>query len=171
MTSKEKKEYLQQYYLANKEELLRKRREAYKLKKDYYNANRRDHRRNNEEFRKKDLESSRQWREDNKKAYLAYLKQWRQDNKDIVNYHGAVKRSRKRKAMPSWLTEDQLWMIKEIYSLARLRTQMTGIEWHVDHMIPLKGKTVCGLHVPWNLQVIPGLDNLKKNNKLEYDIV
>ena len=56
-------------------------------------------------------------------------------------------------------------MIEEAYSLAQLRTQMFGFPWHVDHIIPLQGKKVSGLHVPSNIQVIPALENVKKSNK------
>jgi hypothetical protein len=48
-----------------------------------------------------------------------------------------------------------------------LRTKMTGIEWHVDHIIPLQGKNVSGLHTPYNLQVIPASWNTAKGNKFE----
>lgn len=67
-------------------------------------------------------------------------------------------------ATPKWLTDDDKWMIREIYNLRALRDKLTGIKWHVDHEIPLKGKFVCGLHVPTNLQVLTGADNVRKGN-------
>lgn len=73
----------------------------------------------------------------------------------------------KLKRTPSWLTCDDHWMIEQAYELAGLRTKMFGFPWHVDHVIPLRGKKVSGLHVPTNLQVVAWADNLKKTNKFE----
>lgn len=53
----------------------------------------------------------------------------------------------------------------EAHDLRKKRNQLTGFDWHVDHILPLKGKTVSGLHIWSNLQVIPKIINLKKGNK------
>lgn len=73
----------------------------------------------------------------------------------------AVYKSRLRKAKPGWANP---FFLREIYELARLRTKSTGVEWHVDHIIPLRGNLVCGLHVPDNLRVIVGAENVAKGN-------
>jgi hypothetical protein len=56
--------------------------------------------------------------------------------------------------------------IKNFYWLARDLKSVTGEEYHVDHIVPINGKNVCGLHVPWNLQVLPADINMSKGNRI-----
>lgn len=79
----------------------------------------------------------------------------------------AKRRAAKLQRTPAWLTSEDLWLVEEIYKLSALKTKLTGVKWHVDHVIPLQGKNVSGLHVPANLQVILGCDNVGKHNRFE----
>jgi 5-methylcytosine-specific restriction endonuclease McrA len=81
----------------------------------------------------------------------------------------ARRRARKLLATPKWLSANDLLAIKCKYSVAAMLNKHSNQAYAVDHVIPLQGKTVCGLHVPWNLQVITAKDNLKKGNKLQGD--
>jgi hypothetical protein len=56
--------------------------------------------------------------------------------------------------------------IKHIYSFAQWVSKKTGTLHHVDHIVPLKGASISGLHVPWNLRVIPASQNVRKSNKV-----
>lgn len=67
------------------------------------------------------------------------------------------------KATPSWADREA---IKDVYTRCLMRSRVTGIKYEVDHIIPLKGKNVSGLHVHWNLQIIPAFENRKKSNKV-----
>jgi hypothetical protein len=87
-------------------------------------------------------------------------RKWTQENPLEHNRNTAAYRARKLKATPVWLTEDQKEAISDFYL-----TCPPG--YHVDHIIPLKGKNVCGLHVPWNLQHLPAQENLSKRNFLD----
>lgn len=95
------------------------------------------------------------------KRRLARAK-WEAKNPGATNAAKAANRVARKERIPTWLSEDDKWLIAELYDLATLRTALFGFVWHVDHVIPLKGKKVSGLHVPWNLQVIPWVDNLRK---------
>lgn len=64
--------------------------------------------------------------------------------------------------MPAWANA---FMLEEAYILARLRSMVTGYEWDVDHIVPLRSKLVCGLHAETNIQVIPAASNRAKGNR------
>lgn len=102
-----------------------------------------------------------------REAYLAQKRSYRQANKGKITALNALRKEVIKQRTPEWLTEDDFWLIREVYDLAALRTKMFGFSWHVDHIVPLQGKLVSGLHVPINLQVIPGIENIKKKNKYE----
>lgn len=90
---------------------------------------------------------------------------WDQNNPGLTTAAKAKNKTERKHRVPAWLTEDDHWMIAQAYELASLRTKMFGFPWHVDHIIPLTGKKVSGLHVPANLQVIPAIENLRKSNR------
>lgn len=142
-----KKEKDKKYREKYRETLLAKKREYYANNKEKHSAVMAEHYKNNTEKYK---EKTRLWQQNNRARHNAYC---------MFRY------TSKMQARPKWLSQDDLWMIEEAYSLAKLREQMTGIKWHVDHIVPLRGKTVCGLHVPWNLQVITASENCSKRNK------
>lgn len=79
----------------------------------------------------------------------------------------ARRRANKLNATPWWLTKEHKSQIATIYMESALITAETGIKHEVDHIVPLCNKDVCGLHAPWNLQIIPAYKNRKKSNSLE----
>lgn len=90
--------------------------------------------------------------------------------KTHLHLYAKIKAQRKAAELqrtPVWLTEDDRWMMGQAYELAALRTSMFGFAWHVDHVLPLQGKKVSGLHVPQNMQVIPAKLNRAKSNHFE----
>jgi hypothetical protein len=103
----------------------------------------------------------------NKEKIKEISSRYQKNNKGKVNARTATRHAAKMQRTPAWLTVDEKWLIQEIYELAALRTKMTGFLWHVDHVLPLQGQTVSGLHTPWNLQVIPATDNIRKSNKVD----
>jgi 5-methylcytosine-specific restriction endonuclease McrA len=97
----------------------------------------------------------------------ARMRESQKRNSHVYAANAAKYRSIKLQRTPVWLTADDLWMVKQAYELASCRSKMFGFKWHVDHIVPLQGSLVSGLHVPWNLQVIPAQENISKNNKFE----
>jgi hypothetical protein len=108
------------------------------------------------------IENYEKVRESNRKAVSKHQRRFPHKNTAKVS----LRRARKIQATPNWLSKEDLQLINDIYKKARELTEMTGELHVVDHIVPLKGRDVCGLHVPWNLQVLPARVNLKKGNRL-----
>lgn len=95
----------------------------------------------------------------------AWGKNYQTQNQAKINAYLKARYAGKLKRTPHWLTKDDEWLIEQAYELAKMRTELLGFQWHVDHIVPLQGRLVSGLHVPHNLQVIPATENRKKSNK------
>lgn len=105
----------------------------------------------------------------NSKSIKEYVKKYKENNRDKCNALEMKRYTKKKQRTPSWIDEEELFLIQEAYSLAKLREKFTGIEWQVDHIVPLQGKIVSGFHVPSNLQVIPRIENQSKHAKWDWD--
>jgi CDP-glycerol glycerophosphotransferase (TagB/SpsB family) len=158
--------YYKKYRIKNKE-TIRERNKKYNednkeiiaiKKKKYYLDN-----------REKILTRNKTYNKLNRAKVAKTEAKWRHNNKGRVASNIRRYQISKIKRTPKWLTKDDLWLIKEAYELAAIRTKLFGYPWHVDHIIPLNGKTVSGLHVIKNLQVIPGVENFTKKNKYEIE--
>jgi hypothetical protein len=120
---------------------------------------------NSESINKRHYEWFKNLPEERKKPYKDSAK-FRQSTayRSKRNAIEAGRRFKKLKATPQWLTEAQVREIESFYWLAKDLKSVSGQDYHVDHIVPLKGKDVCGLHVPWNLQVLPSDINISKSN-------
>ena len=102
---------------------------------------------------------NQKWVAANPERAKALVKQWAAANPGRRAASAAKRRAAKRQAMPGWLSESQINEITQIYIDCPKG-------FHVDHLVPIQGATVSGLHVPWNLKSIPASENLRKGNKL-----
>jgi hypothetical protein len=115
-----------------------------------------------ERNKQKILSFCQDWRARHPGIQREYSKVFRETNPGAKNADTARRRSDKLRRTPDWLSDDDKWMIRQAYELAAIRTRLFGFSWHVDHILPLRGKRVSGLHVPTNLQVIPAEENIRK---------
>lgn len=120
------------------------------------------------------LQKNKEWLLNNpnkKKQYIStyikgtrktYLKNKREELLPVNRAYSAKHRSTKKSATPSWAN---LELIQNIYKECERISKETGIKHHVDHIIPLKGKLVSGLHIESNLRIITASENLTKSSK------
>lgn len=103
----------------------------------------------------------------NKEKEKLKMKEYYSSNRAGYRERNALRRASKLSATPSWLTQQDLKKIKAIYEEAQELSKHSEVLWHVDHIVPLQHEKVCGLHVPWNLQLLPANENYSKSNKFE----
>jgi hypothetical protein len=101
----------------------------------------------------------------NRKSRVASVRRYVEKNREKSRFWKAAsdakRRAAKIKAHPEWADNSK---IREFYIRASVLTKETGVIYHVDHIVPLLGKDVCGLHVQDNLQVITAKENVAKSN-------
>ena len=113
------------------------------------------------ENREEALIRSREQREKDPSGYKIYQTEYRKNNGELMCFHANNRRVRLLQSSMLWADQDA---ILKMYLVASLLTWLTGVKHHVDHIIPLRGRTVCGLHVESNLQVLTAEENIKKSN-------
>jgi hypothetical protein len=119
------------------------------------------------ERKRKAVARTKAWQAANPERVKAHAKAGRQKNKHKEAAKVQARNALKLKATPVWADKSA---ILRMYENARYLTEVTGFEHHVDHIVPLRGAQVCGLHVENNLRVVPAYINLRKGNRVEVKV-
>ena len=138
-------------------------------KRDRYQAIRRDKETQRKKYMKnrmRYLAADKKNKQENPSYYRELRRQLALKNPGRTREKNRQHYLAKCRASPRWLSPIQRALIQEFYEVSIAKEIQTGIKYHVDHMVPLKGSSVCGLHVPWNLQVLTAADNVRKKNRL-----
>lgn len=147
----ENKEYKLEY---NKKRIERNRDKILKQYKDYH-----------EKHKEERNSYTREHRRLKREYYSDYMKKWSKDNPGYYSAKAKEREEKERKACPAWLSDTDKQVMIDIYKESKALSKSTGIKRHVDHICPLKSDIVCGLHVPWNLQILTQRENNQKYNK------
>lgn len=124
----------------------------------------------NRRWMKKNAESElarkQEYRLNNPEKELLRHKRWREQNRGSANAQDAKRRSSLVSRTPNWLTAEDLEQIGLVYMYTSAWSAATKTDHQVDHIVPLQGAHVSGLHVPWNLQILTAKENARKNNRM-----
>lgn len=151
----------QRWYAANKEHCAKVSKQYHLAHQDdaLYNAKRKAYYVNNGDVL---CAGRRIQRAADPEKFRARRRQHYANNKAAYVANAAKRRADELNATPAWV---DLMAIRRVYEQCRIVTLVTGIEHEVDHIIPIRNKKVCGLHVHWNLQILMWRDNAVKSNK------
>jgi hypothetical protein len=105
------------------------------------------------------------WLAENGERNLEHKRKWRKENPAAVRASRMARYASQTNGTPAWLTRAQKQQILQFYKRAAQMTRDLGMKYEVDHIVPIRGRIVCGLHVPWNLQILTRSENAKKHNK------
>jgi len=165
-----KRQSARRYYAKNRDQVNERSRSRWAANADEINAQRRDRRQTDEEYAKRVREQEREhsrrrmadpaMRRKQKEAVL----RWYAKNKPAYRAAWAKYKAARVSQTPSWANEQ---LIAAYYKEAKRLEELTGIKFHVDHIIPLQGELVSGLHVETNLQLLPAHENLGKSNSFD----
>jgi hypothetical protein len=166
--------YQKDYYEGNKEKIKAATKVRREKNPEYYKSmetkNRHKrldaHNAESAEWRKNNPDYYKEYRKDpkNKEKHAGYTSRWKKNNLDKVSEHAAWRRKAARTATPPWVNRDD---IKAIFKNRDTIEEKTGVIQHVDHIIPLIHEEICGLNIPFNLQVLPGSENMSKGNRFD----
>ena len=158
----ERKEQIKQsksaWYEQNKDAVIQRAKEWSEDNQDKLKIIRK---KNREKYKEQRSEYNKEWAAANPDKVKERKKRYITRNPHVGAAYCRRRDAGKLQATPAWANS---FFIQEVYHLAKLRTMVTGVIHHVDHIVPLRSKLVCGLHNEFNLQVIPATDNLKKSN-------
>lgn len=169
-TKHQNKSYHREYYhkrraLMTTAELDEFRKRQRKYNNTYYQNNKEKMKKRSNDYRQKEgnpekrKQYNRAWREKNKE----HCKHYAEKNRARYAAHCNERRARRLQARPVWVDND---VMKSLYKISRTVTAKTGVQHHVDHYYPLTHEQICGLDVPWNLQIITAKENAAKGNKM-----
>jgi hypothetical protein len=148
-----------EYRQNNKDKISQNRRKHYNNNRSKVSQYSQDYYQNN---RDRILWRKKEYYQSNQSKILRQKREYDQNNPDKRRSLKARRRATQRNATPPWADQTA---INAIYAEALWLQEFTGEPYHVDHIVPLNSDFVCGLHVPANLQAIPGAENLAKNNR------